>query len=96
VPWDVVLYHCEPSYPYYKGRSEQQALERESAQRTADRVRALRLQRGMTVQALADAAGMARPNLSRIEHGKHNPSLDTLERIAKALGMTVAELLAGR
>lgn len=93
-PWDAVLYHAEPDYPYYKGRPSQKALEEESAQRIGARVRSLRKRRGLTITALAQAAGMARPNLSRLEHGKHAPSLNTLERIAKALRAPVVELVA--
>jgi transcriptional regulator with XRE-family HTH domain len=48
----------------------------------------------MTITALAQTSGMERPNLSRLEHGKHVPSLDTLERIAKALRVSVVELIA--
>ena len=40
------------------------------------------------------SAGMKRPNLSRLEHGRNQPSLETLERIAESLGMAVAELVA--
>lgn len=47
-----------------------------------------------TITALAQAAGMERPNLSRLEHGKHVPSLDTLERVAKALRVPVVKLVA--
>ncbi|MSP78141.1 MAG: XRE family transcriptional regulator [Dehalococcoidia bacterium] len=93
IPWDVVLYHAEPDYPYFKGRSTQQRDEQELASSIGTRVQALRKERGMTVTALAEAAGMERPNLSRLEHGKHAPSLETLERVAKGLGMTVAELV---
>jgi transcriptional regulator with XRE-family HTH domain len=35
------------------------------------------------------------PNLSRLESGKHVPSLETLERVAGALGVRVADLVAG-
>ena len=95
VPWDVVLYHCEPTYEYYKGRPAQQRLEKESSQRIAARVRTLRKARGLTVTALAQEAGMERPNLSRLEHGKHVPSLETLERVARTLRVRVVELVSG-
>jgi transcriptional regulator with XRE-family HTH domain len=36
---------------------------------------------------------MKRPNLSRLEHGKHLPSLETLEQLADALEVPVAQLL---
>ena len=39
---------------------------------------------------------MKRPNLSRLEHGQHLPSLETLERVAAALAVPVAELVAVR
>jgi transcriptional regulator with XRE-family HTH domain len=47
----------------------------------------------MTQEELADAVGMMRNNISRIEAAKHRPTLDTLERIAKALKVSVAELI---
>jgi transcriptional regulator with XRE-family HTH domain len=37
---------------------------------------------------------MRRPNLARVESGRHRPSLDTLERLARALGVPVVSLLA--
>jgi ribosome-binding protein aMBF1 (putative translation factor) len=94
VPWDAILYHAEPEYQYYKGRPSQKALEKESAQRIGAQVRSPRKRRGLTITTLAQASGMERPNLSRLEHGKHVPSLDTLERVAKALGVRVVELVA--
>jgi transcriptional regulator with XRE-family HTH domain len=39
---------------------------------------------------------MMRSNISRIEAAKHRPTLETLERIAKALKVSVAELVARR
>ncbi|MBI2906978.1 MAG: helix-turn-helix domain-containing protein [Chloroflexi bacterium] len=92
VPWDVILYHCEPEYEYYKGK---QPLEDDSTRRIGEKVRQMRMARGLSVEALARKAGMQRPNLSRLEHGKHRPSLETLERVARALGVGVAEMVAG-
>ena len=39
---------------------------------------------------------MKRPNLSRLEHGRHQPSLEKLELVAEALEVSVAELVAKR
>ncbi len=91
---DFVLYHCEPSYLFHKRKPEQQAREADSAARIGRRVRAVREQRGLTQEALAEKAGMKAPNLSRVEAGKHVPSLPTLERVAAALGVRVADLVA--
>lgn len=92
VPWDEVLYHCEPSYPFYKGRTSG-AQNEARAERIGERVRAARESRGLTVTELATKAGMHRPNVSRLEHGRHEPSLDTIERVASALDIPVAQLV---
>jgi len=93
IPWDFVLYHADPEYRYYKGRRIQRDAERDVALRIGTRVRELRQQKGLTSYELARRAGIARPNISRIERGKHVTSVDTLERLSRALGVTVAELL---
>jgi transcriptional regulator with XRE-family HTH domain len=58
------------------------------------RVRKLREAKGFTQEQLAAAARMKRSNISRIEAAKHRPTLETLERIAKALNASVADLIA--
>lgn len=60
------------------------------------RLRELRKRKGLTITELARRGEMERPNLSRIEHGKHRPSLETLERLSEALGVPVAELVRNR
>ena len=95
LPWDAVLYHCEPEYEYYKGRADN-GLEPGRAVRIGGRIRELREAKGLTITEVAQRAGMERPNLSRLEHGRHLPSLDTLERLAEALEVPVAALLARR
>ncbi len=94
VPWDFVLYHQEPSYPYHKGQAGQRAAEARSAERIATRIRREREARGWSLGELARRTGMQVPNLSRLESGKHMPSLETLERVAEALGVRVADLVA--
>lgn len=54
---------------------------------------ALRLQRGLSQQQLADLTGIAQPQLSRIESGQHDIKATTAERLAKALGVGVAEVV---
>jgi transcriptional regulator with XRE-family HTH domain len=39
---------------------------------------------------------MMRSNISRVEAAKHRPTLETLEKIAKALKISVAGLVARR
>lgn len=51
----------------------------------------IRLERGISIQSLADDIGMARAQLSRILGGYNNPTLETIERIAKGLKCDVSE-----
>lgn len=41
----------------------------------------------LTQQNLADASGIARANVARFENGTYNPTLDTMRRLADAMGM---------
>lgn len=58
------------------------------------RVAALRNAAGLTQVALAMRAGLDPSLVSRIERGSANPTLSTVEALAQALGVTVADLLA--
>jgi transcriptional regulator with XRE-family HTH domain len=60
------------------------------------RVRAARQARGLSLGALASAAGVGKGSLSEIENGARNPTLGTLYAIADALGLPLADLLDGR
>ncbi len=55
--------------------------------RFCQNVRALRLEKGMTQQELADATGLHRPDISAIEAGRYAPTLSTVEIVAKGLGI---------
>ena len=57
------------------------------------RIRGLREEKGLTQVRLAVAADMNPATLNRIEMGKANPNLRTLERLADALDITVSRLL---
>jgi DNA-binding Xre family transcriptional regulator len=94
VPWDLVLYHQEPRYAYHKGKAGQREAEASRAERIGSRIRRERAARGWSLGDLAQRTGMQPPNLSRLESGKHVPSLDTLERVADTLGVRVADLVA--
>lgn len=53
----------------------------------------LRTAAGLTQQQLADAARMKQPRIAEIERGDGNPTLLTMTRIARALGVTPDRLL---
>lgn len=94
IPWDTVLHHCEPEYEHYKGKTDL-ANDVERARRIGGRVRGVRMEQGLSIAELSRRSGLLRPNLSRLEHGKHEPSLETLERIANGLDVPLFRLVAG-
>ena len=57
-------------------------------------IRALRQERGQTLEQIALEIGTDPSNLSRIERGVQQPAADSLKMIAAALKTTVAELYA--
>lgn len=74
---------------------EFEAEHRRIAPRTnlAINVNRLRNAKGWTQETLANAAGMRQPRIAEIERGDANPRLDTITRIAIALGVSDADLL---
>jgi len=57
------------------------------------RIRKLRAEQGLTQEQLARKANVSLGYLARLETGHHDPKLSTLLRIARALGVSVTELL---
>lgn len=56
-------------------------------------LRQIREARGLSLRALADKAGVTYVALLRMELGQTDPRLGTLRKLAKALNVTVAELI---
>ena len=56
------------------------------------RVRELRRAQSLSQEALAERCGLDRTYISGIERGKRNVSLQNIEVIAKALGVTLSAL----
>ena len=48
--------------------------------------------RGLTAAVLADAAGITQPFLSQLETGKRAGTLETLQSVAAALGLSIQDL----
>ncbi len=94
VPWDAVLYLQEPSYPYHKSKPAAQEDRTKRAARIGARIRQLREAGGLSLSDLASRTGIHPPNLSRLESGKHDPSIETLERVAAALSARLVDIVA--
>ena len=57
------------------------------------RLKKLRETRGLTQEALAHKTKLSLGFVARLEQGRHDPSLSSLQKIAKALRCKVAELV---
>ncbi|MBE5909192.1 MAG: helix-turn-helix transcriptional regulator [Lachnospiraceae bacterium] len=53
----------------------------------ATQLRQARIAKHMTQQAVAELAGTQRSNISRMESGKYNPSLDFMVKVAEAMDL---------
>jgi len=59
-------------------------------------LRAIREGKGVSLRALKKVSGVAVSSLARFEAGQGDPQLSTLRKLAKALNVTVAELIGER
>lgn len=63
--------------------------------RFGQRVRELRKSRGFSQEAFAAYCGLDRTYIGGIERGERNLALRNIEVIARALGLTISELMQG-
>jgi DNA-binding XRE family transcriptional regulator len=81
---DVAYALCEiAENPRHTSRTR-----RSNGSHLAKNVRHWRIAAGLTQTAVAKRSGMNRSYLSRLESGRRNPTLATLERLAKTLKVT--------
>ena len=59
------------------------------------RMKSLRIEMGISQDALAKAAGVDRKTVNRIENGHFSPSLDTFFRFCIALDVRPADIMKG-
>ena len=60
-----------------------------------EHIRLFRLQKGMSQEQLALSAQMNTSYLGQLERGTKNPTLPTLEKIARGLNITIEEIISG-
>lgn len=58
-----------------------------------NRVREIRQAHGMTLEKLAEVAGLSHTHLSRIENGKRGLTIPMAEKLAKVMKTSVAEII---
>jgi transcriptional regulator with XRE-family HTH domain len=59
----------------------------------SENIKRIRKERGLTQKKLGELCGIAEPNIRKYENGKQNPKLETVEKIASALGVTPFDLM---
>jgi len=60
--------------------------------KVARRIKQLRIAKGLTIEKLAYENDLSKGNLSEIERGMIEPKLNTLEKIARGLDVSLKEL----
>ncbi len=55
-------------------------------------IRIARIKRGISQEGLADIAGLARSTMGIVERGEQSPSLQTISKVANALGIDIHKL----
>jgi transcriptional regulator with XRE-family HTH domain len=61
-----------------------------------ENLRRIREERGLSQRALADRAGVVKSTIYEAEAGRHIPRIQTLEKLADALGVSLVDLLPPR
>ena len=65
----------------------------ETLEQFGEKLKTLRTKKGLTLEQLAFEADIELSQVHRVEKGKINPTLTTLNSIAKGLGIILAELI---
>src|ERR687885_1687210 len=68
-------------------------VEEVSSGRLGERVRALRRERGLTLEELAQRSGVSRAMISKLERGEKNPTLVVAAKVAEGLGVGLSRLV---
>jgi transcriptional regulator with XRE-family HTH domain len=87
----VKKYLIKMTDPFAAPAADQEAS---IAAAVAERIAGLRRARALSFDALAQRAGVSKGTLVQIEQQRANPSISTLCRLAAALGVSVADLVA--
>ena len=90
IPWDRIRSVADPEF---RAHLADRAVER--ARRIGERIRAMRLEAGLTPVALAEKVGVPREVVANLEAGKIEPRNDLVEHFAIALGRRLRDFADG-
>lgn len=85
-----------PDPPAYAGFMARQGVKDSDANDFPQRLAALRKERNLTQQALAEMVGMGITQIKRYEAGTSQPTLDAIRNLATTLRVSADDLLFGR
>ncbi len=77
-----------------KRAAEEVVVDDESGPEVGANLRRIRMERGLALEALAQASGVSRAMLSQIELGRSTPTIKLLWKISRALGLPFAALVS--
>ncbi|VAW78366.1 hypothetical protein MNBD_GAMMA13-1884 [hydrothermal vent metagenome] len=89
-------YTLRPAASYFIGEPERPAYGNpvcEPARQLAKNIRLLRVTHGWSQETLAELAGLDRTFVGAIERAERNITLASAEKIAKAFGLSIVDLL---
>ncbi len=69
-------------------------MQRDENMDIAGRLKKTRTSKGYSVYKLSQLSGVSETHIRDLERGDRNPSLDTIDRIAKVFGISLSELLS--
>lgn len=76
----------------FKSIAQNRIMEKALRQKFARKIKLERAKRDWTQEALADYAGISRSVMGHIERAEYSTTLDTIEKLAKALNVDPKEL----
>jgi transcriptional regulator with XRE-family HTH domain len=76
-------------------RLAERVVDRVAEKSFGGRVKQLREEQGISIRRLAKRAGISKSSLSKIEAGDQVAGLESSERIAAGLGLTLGQILGG-
>ena len=88
IPWDFARHFGDAEY---RDRMAQETLR--GQRKFAERLRRLRRESDLSQQKLADLSGVGRVTIARIEAASQSPKLDTIQKLASAMGYPVQALM---
>lgn len=74
-------------------KDDVEEIQLRTRQELVDQIIKCRKAKKITQADISEATGIQRPNISRFESGKYNPTLDMIVRIADSIGLEVEIVL---